>query len=233
MHMLGTPRTMQENPGYDDVVDDVKAFLAERIEVGRRRRDRRGADLARPWDRLRQDARAQPRAAAAPRRAARAGPAAGRRNLAQELHRQGRRLRGRRAARRHDRHLGARRRRGRRRAARPRRRRGRAGDGRRRGDPRDRFAAMEAHGNGHRVERRGRAARALDLHPPRGQRRRAGGRAAARVRRLLRRARLRRGPHRSARGHGRLRPGLRHRRPRRDRAQLQTLERLAQVVGSG
>ena len=32
MHMLGTPRTMQENPGYDDIVDDVKDFLAERIE---------------------------------------------------------------------------------------------------------------------------------------------------------------------------------------------------------
>ncbi|MGH2991600.1 MAG: dihydropteroate synthase [Solirubrobacterales bacterium] len=32
MHMLGTPRTMQENPTYDDVVDDVKGFLAERVE---------------------------------------------------------------------------------------------------------------------------------------------------------------------------------------------------------
>ena len=32
MHMLGDPRTMQENPVYDDVVDDIKAFLAERIE---------------------------------------------------------------------------------------------------------------------------------------------------------------------------------------------------------
>jgi dihydropteroate synthase len=32
MHMLGDPRTMQENPTYDDVVDDVKAFLADRIE---------------------------------------------------------------------------------------------------------------------------------------------------------------------------------------------------------
>ena len=32
MHMLGTPRTMQEDPSYDDVVDDVKAFLAERIQ---------------------------------------------------------------------------------------------------------------------------------------------------------------------------------------------------------
>jgi dihydropteroate synthase len=32
MHMLGTPRTMQEDPRYDDVVDDVKAFLSGRIE---------------------------------------------------------------------------------------------------------------------------------------------------------------------------------------------------------
>jgi dihydropteroate synthase len=32
MHMQGTPRTMQENPTYDDVVDDVKSFLAGRIE---------------------------------------------------------------------------------------------------------------------------------------------------------------------------------------------------------
>jgi dihydropteroate synthase len=32
MHMLGTPRTMQEDPTYDDAVEDVKAFLAERIE---------------------------------------------------------------------------------------------------------------------------------------------------------------------------------------------------------
>jgi dihydropteroate synthase len=33
MHMLGTPRTMQDDPRYDDVVDDVRAFLAERVEV--------------------------------------------------------------------------------------------------------------------------------------------------------------------------------------------------------
>lgn len=33
MHMLGTPRTMQEDPRYEDVVDDVRAFLAERAEV--------------------------------------------------------------------------------------------------------------------------------------------------------------------------------------------------------
>jgi dihydropteroate synthase len=30
MHMLGEPRTMQENPEYVDVVDDVKKFLEER-----------------------------------------------------------------------------------------------------------------------------------------------------------------------------------------------------------
>jgi dihydropteroate synthase len=33
MHMLGDPRTMQSNPTYDDVVDDVRAFLAERIQA--------------------------------------------------------------------------------------------------------------------------------------------------------------------------------------------------------
>jgi dihydropteroate synthase len=32
MHMLGEPRTMQDDPRYDDVVDDIKAFLSERIE---------------------------------------------------------------------------------------------------------------------------------------------------------------------------------------------------------
>jgi dihydropteroate synthase len=31
MHMLGEPRTMQQDPRYDDVVDDVKAFLDERM----------------------------------------------------------------------------------------------------------------------------------------------------------------------------------------------------------
>lgn len=32
MHMPGNPRTMQDDPRYGDVVDDVKAFLAERVE---------------------------------------------------------------------------------------------------------------------------------------------------------------------------------------------------------
>jgi dihydropteroate synthase len=31
MHMLGEPRTMQDDPRYDDVVSDVKAFLEARM----------------------------------------------------------------------------------------------------------------------------------------------------------------------------------------------------------
>jgi dihydropteroate synthase len=33
MHMQGDPRTMQRDPFYGDVVDEVKAFLAERLAV--------------------------------------------------------------------------------------------------------------------------------------------------------------------------------------------------------
>jgi dihydropteroate synthase len=33
MHMLGDPRTMQDDPRYDDVVAAVKAFLAQRLEA--------------------------------------------------------------------------------------------------------------------------------------------------------------------------------------------------------
>ena len=38
MHMLGEPRTMQDDPRYDDVVAEVKAFLEERAGVRRRAR---------------------------------------------------------------------------------------------------------------------------------------------------------------------------------------------------
>jgi len=31
MHMLGQPRTMQNNPSYDSVVDDIRDFLSERV----------------------------------------------------------------------------------------------------------------------------------------------------------------------------------------------------------
>jgi dihydropteroate synthase len=33
MHMLGEPRTMQREPSYADVVDEVKAFLSERLDA--------------------------------------------------------------------------------------------------------------------------------------------------------------------------------------------------------
>jgi dihydropteroate synthase len=33
MHMLGNPRTMQDDPRYDDVVAEVKAFLEARLAV--------------------------------------------------------------------------------------------------------------------------------------------------------------------------------------------------------
>jgi dihydropteroate synthase len=33
MHMLGEPRTMQDDPRYDDVISDVKSFLEERLRV--------------------------------------------------------------------------------------------------------------------------------------------------------------------------------------------------------
>jgi len=33
MHMQGTPRTMQADPVYDDVVGEVRAFLAERLQA--------------------------------------------------------------------------------------------------------------------------------------------------------------------------------------------------------
>jgi dihydropteroate synthase len=35
MHMQGDPRTMQDDPRYDDVVDDVSAFLVARLEAAR------------------------------------------------------------------------------------------------------------------------------------------------------------------------------------------------------
>jgi dihydropteroate synthase len=35
MHMLGEPRTMQQNPVYTDVVREIKEFLAERIAFAR------------------------------------------------------------------------------------------------------------------------------------------------------------------------------------------------------
>lgn len=33
MHMLGTPRTMQQDPTYGDVVDDIRAFFERQVEA--------------------------------------------------------------------------------------------------------------------------------------------------------------------------------------------------------
>lgn len=46
MHMLGTsPKTMQESPRYGDVVEDILAFLRERLEAFRSA----GGDVERAW----------------------------------------------------------------------------------------------------------------------------------------------------------------------------------------
>lgn len=37
MHMQGTPRTMQVNPSYDDVIGEIRTYLTERIEWAERK----------------------------------------------------------------------------------------------------------------------------------------------------------------------------------------------------
>ena len=53
VHMLGEPRTMQDDPRYDDVVSEVKAFLEERLAFAVAAGIARAADLRRPGHRLR------------------------------------------------------------------------------------------------------------------------------------------------------------------------------------
>ena len=68
MHMRGEPRTMQEDPRYEDVVVEVKAFLEERLAFAV------GAGIAEeriwldPGIGFGKTARAQPGADQAPRR---------------------------------------------------------------------------------------------------------------------------------------------------------------------
>lgn len=45
MHMLGTPRTMQKDPRYDDVVGEILGFLLSRVEVA----EEAGIDRRRIW----------------------------------------------------------------------------------------------------------------------------------------------------------------------------------------
>ena len=85
MHMRGEPRTMQENPRYDDVAAEVAAFLEERLAFA--------VGQGIPEERICLDpgigfgkiGRAQRRARPQARRAARARPAGGDRLLAQAL----------------------------------------------------------------------------------------------------------------------------------------------------
>ena len=76
MHMQGEPRTMQLAPVYEDVVAEVRAFLAERAAACRAAGFARRAPRARPRIRLRQDPGAQSGAAARPAGAGRRRPAA-------------------------------------------------------------------------------------------------------------------------------------------------------------
>ncbi len=84
MHMRGEPRTMQDDPRYDDVVADVKA-----LPGGARWRSRspraspRSASTSTPGIGFGKTRRAQPRAAAPPRRDRRARPSRRGRHLAQ------------------------------------------------------------------------------------------------------------------------------------------------------
>ena len=188
MHMRGEPRTMQDDPRYDDVASEVAAFLEGRLAFAVARGHPRGARLPRPRDRLRQDAGAELRARAAPRRPARARPAGARRPLAQELARQALRRRGahgqpRRLARRRGRRVRARRVD----LPRPRRPRARRGAGRRGGGRsagmKIELVGIELHGHHGALEeerergqtvplrRRARGRRAGPLRPDRGRRR--------------------------------------------------------------
>ena len=68
MHMQGEPRTMQARPVYADVVREVKAFLAARVAAAERAGIAREPHRRRSGLRIRQDRRAQSRAAAPPAR---------------------------------------------------------------------------------------------------------------------------------------------------------------------
>ena len=75
VHMRGEPRTMQRDPRYDDVVSEVSAFLEERLAFAVAEGVAEERIWLDPGHRLRQDAGAQPRAAAPARRDRRHRPA--------------------------------------------------------------------------------------------------------------------------------------------------------------
>ena len=230
MHMLGEPRTMQDDPRYDDVVDDVARFLEERLAfaVARRASPRSGSGSIPGSASARRSSTTSSCCAASTRSsrsAARSWSATSRKRFLGAITGAAtQRPRRRHRRRERDRASSA----GAERVPRPRRRRRRAGcpaswrllplrpvDARRRLDePRRRSSEELDAGRRRRGRRRPETVvtveitRPLDLHPPRRHRRRARDRPAAGDRRPLRRRRLRRDRHRPPRGHDRLRRGL-------------------------
>jgi dihydropteroate synthase len=89
MHMQGTPQTMQDNPAYDDVVEDVLSYLGRPPRGASRRGSGTGTHLSRPRNRLWQDAPAQPDASGPLRPVSRSRPASTGRAFPQRLPRQG------------------------------------------------------------------------------------------------------------------------------------------------
>ena len=89
MHMLGDPRTMQHDPHYDDVVGDIKAFLAERLALAVRRGIAEERILLDPGIGFGKTSRAQPGVAAPAGRVPRTRAPAGDRHLAQGVPRAG------------------------------------------------------------------------------------------------------------------------------------------------
>ena len=85
MHMRGEPRTMQDDPVYEDVVSDVKRFLAERLAVAVDAGVREDLICLDPGIGFGKTVGAQLRAAAPARRARRARPADPGRGVAEEL----------------------------------------------------------------------------------------------------------------------------------------------------
>ena len=83
MHMLGEPRTMQDDPRYDDVVDEVKAFLEERMAFAVAAGIAEDRIMLDPGIGFGKTVDAQPRAAAPARRDRRDRPAGRDRHLAQ------------------------------------------------------------------------------------------------------------------------------------------------------
>ena len=87
LHMQGEPRTMQDDPRYDDVVAEVKAFLEERLAFAVREGIAEERVWLDPGIGFGKTLGAQPRAAAPARRDRRARAPGRDRGLPQAVHR--------------------------------------------------------------------------------------------------------------------------------------------------